>query len=113
MIGQKSSSTGSVPSAEVVPKEQAPQVCDHPCGAKGGACAQSRGIVNRTRSESITPALTGSSSRFPLPSTLRLEHGGPQGGVVPPPPTQDSGRSGSGDQKPCDPGSPLEVLCGL
>lgn len=86
MIGKKSSSsssTGPVPAAEAVPKEQA-------------------GIANRT----VTSTLTG-------PSTLRLEYGGPQGGVVPPPPPPTAQNSGSGDQKPCDPGSPLVFLCGL
>ena len=111
MIGRKkSSSTGPVlvPSAEAaLPKEQeeAPHVCDD-----ASACAQA---ANGTGS---TPTLTGGSST--LPSTLRLEYGGPQGGVVvppppPPPPTQDSGGSGGDWKKPCDPGSPLEVLCAL
>ena len=114
MIGKKSSSTGPAPSAKVMPKEQAPQVCDHPSAAEAGACAQAAGILNGTGSETMTPTPIGSSTRLPLPSTLRLEYEGPQGGVVvPPPPTQDSGGSGSGDQKRCDPGSPLELLCGL
>ena len=113
MIGKKSSSTRPVPSAEVVPKKQAPQICDHPSAAEAGACAQAAGILNGTGPETMTSTLTGSSTRVPLPSTLRLELGGPQGGVVPPPPTQDSGGSGSGDEKPCDPGSPLVFLCGL
>ena len=113
MIGKKSSSTGPVPSAEAVPKEQAPQVCDNPSAAEAGACAQPASIVNGRGSETITSTTMDSSTRLPLPSTLRLEYGGPQGGVVVPPPTQDSGGSGSGVQKPCDPGSPLEFLCGL
>ena len=113
MIGKKSSSTTPVPSADVVPKKQQPQVCDHRSAAEAGACAQAAAIVNGTGSEIMTPTPTESSTHVPLPSTLKVEYGGPQGGVVVPPPTQDSGDSGSGDLKPCDPGSPLEILCAL
>ena len=119
MIGKKSSSTtiGPVPSAEaILPKEQAPQVCDHPSAAEADACAQAAGIANGTPgSETVTSTLTGSSTpRVDLPSTLRVEYGGPQGAVVvPPPPTEDSAGSDSGPEKPCDPGSPLEILCAL
>ena len=117
MIGKKSSSTTEpVPSADVIaPKEQAPPVCDHPSAAEAGACAQAAGIVDGTGSETVTSTQTASSTTpVDLPSTLRVEYGGPQGGlVVPPPPTQDSAGSESGPEKPCDPGSPLEILCAL
>ena len=108
MIGKKSSSSGHVvPSAEVVPKNQEPHVCDYPSAAEAGACAA---IANGTGPETMTPT---SSTHVPLPSTLKVEYGGPQGGLVVPPPTKDEGGEGDGDLKPCEPGSPLEILCAL
>ena len=122
MIGHKSSSTGPVPSAakaKPAPKGQDPQICENPSAAEAGPCAAA-GIKNGTTGPGTTfkpnTTLTGSSSnQSPLPSVLTMQRGGPQGGVVVPPPTpaQDSGDSGSGDEKPCDPGSPLEFLCWL
>ena len=116
MIGKKSSSaTGRVtPSAKALPKGQDPQVCDHPSAAEAaGPCAQAAGIVNGTGPGTTTSTLMGSSTQSLVPSVVTMERGGPQGGVVPPAPSPDSGNSGSGPEHPCDPGSPLEILCGL
>lgn len=115
MVGKKSSSaTGGLPSAKAAPKGQDPQVCDHPSAAEAaGPCAQAAGIVNGTGPGTTTPTLTGSSAQSLFPSALTMVRGGPQGGVVPPVPSPDSDDSGSGPKHPCDPGSPLEILCGL
>lgn len=116
MIGRKSSSaTGLVtPSVKVAPKGQDPQICDNPSTAEAaGPCAPAAGIVNGAGPGTSTSTPTGSSAQSLAPSVLTMRRGGPQGGVVPPAPSPDPGDSGSGPKYPCDPGSPLEILCAL
>lgn len=116
MIGRKSSSAAGrvTPSAKVAPKGQVPQNCDNPSAAEAaGPCAQAAGLVNGIERGTTTSTPMGSSTQSLLPSILTMRRGGPQGGLVPPAPSPDPGDSESSPKHPCDPGSPLEILCGL
>ena len=122
MIGKKSppsSSTGPavlVPSTNVVAPKRPEQSCDDPSAAEAGPCALQAAAGMNVSGTTITPTLiVGSSTQSSLfPSILTMQRGGPQGGVVvPPPPPPSPPSENSGPEHPCDPGSPLEILCGL